>query len=384
MRQASTAADETRSRILKVAVFHRIARLSTGPTTRVAPTGSITDSRTMKTPHKHTCADKSYTAAVNTLIRLQDHVVAHRQLVELGFPERVIRQRTTTGGPWQRILPSTYLTQTGPPSRHQLMRSALLYCGSDRTWGALLTGTAALELYGVRRLPRQSRIHVLVPCDSLRTSTGHAVIERTPRMPGQVTRSAMACTPFIRALIDAARRSEDVDEVRAVLAEAVQRRFCTPAQILEEVANGPMRRSRLAHQVALEIGDGVRSPAEAWMRDALIRFRVPAPRWNAVLRDSATARIVAVPDALWVGSCLVAEVDSRDYHLSPEDWRRTQQRHAMLTALGFVVLHFAPTRIKEDPEAVCVQVTAALAANAGRPWPRGITVTRADGVANGT
>lgn len=62
------------------------------------------------------------------------------------------------------------------------IRTALQHVGPHQ--GALLTGTAALELYGVRRLPRQSRIHVLVPCDSMRTSTGHVVIERTPRMPG--------------------------------------------------------------------------------------------------------------------------------------------------------------------------------------------------------
>lgn len=338
----------------------------------------------MKSSRNSHGVDKYDTTPVDSLLRTQDHVATRRQLLELGFPEQAIRKRTTEGGLWQRILPSTYLAQAGPPSRRQLMRSALLYSTSDRTRGALLTGTAALELYGVRRLPRQSRIHVLVPCDSMRTSTGHVVIERTPRMPGQVIRDGMSCAPFVRALMDSARRSEEVDEVRAVLAEAVQRRFCTPRQILEEVSDGPTRRSRLAHLVALEIGDGVRSPAEAWMREALIRFRVPPPRWNAVLRDSATAKVIAVPDALWTGSCLVAEVDSRNYHLSPEDWRRTQQRHAMLTALGFVVLHFAPTWIKENPEAVCADVKAALAANAGRPWPRGITVTRADGVANGT
>src|ERR1700688_4647484 len=86
------------------------------------------------------------TAAVNAVIRSQDRVVAHRQLVELGFPERTIRNRTVPGGPWQRILPKTYLTQTGPPSPRQLKRAALLYGAQDSGRGALLTGVAALEL----------------------------------------------------------------------------------------------------------------------------------------------------------------------------------------------------------------------------------------------
>jgi hypothetical protein len=130
--------------------------------------------------------------------------------------------------------------------------------------------------------------------------------------------------------------------------------------------------------VALEVADRVRSPAEGWLREAFIRFAVPKPRWNAIIRDTATGRIVAVPDALWAEGCLLAEVDYKDYHLSPEDWRRTQERHTMLTALGFVVLHFAPSRIKADPEAVCGEVMAALATNTGRRWPRSITVTRVD------
>jgi hypothetical protein len=325
----------------------------------------------MRHPRRHAPSD---TAAVNTLIRSQDHVVAHRQLVELGFPERTIRNRTALGGPWQRILPRTYLAQTGPPSPRQLGRAALLYGAPDTQSSAVLTGTAALELYGLRRLPKRARIHVLVPCDNQRTTTGHAVIERTTRMPGQVMRAGLACAPFIRALVDAARDSTDIDEVRAMMAEAVQRRFCTPRQMLDEVRDGAIRHSQLARKVALEIADGVRSPAEGWLREAIIRFRVPPPSWNTAIRDTTTGRIIAVPDALWTNRCVIAEVDSRDYHLSPEDWKQTQERHAMLTALGFAVLHFAPTRIKADPEAVCAEIMAALTVNADRRWPRTVAL----------
>lgn len=91
---------------------------------------------------------------------------------------------------------------------------------------------------------------------------GHVVIERTTRMPGKVMRTGLACAPFIRALIDAARDSTDIDEVRAMMAEAVQRRFCMPRQMLDEVRDGTVRHSQLARKVALEIADGVRSPAE--------------------------------------------------------------------------------------------------------------------------
>lgn len=333
----------------------------------------------MRRTQQHASATKYDAAIVNALIRAQDHVVAHRQLVELGFPERTIRNRTAQGAPWQRILPHTYLAQTGPPSPRQLGRAALLYSAPDSAWGAVLTGPAALELYGLRRLPPSTRVHVLVPNDHQRATTGHVVIERTARMPTQVMRDGLACAPFARALADAARRSTDVDEVRAMMSEAVQRRFCTPRQIIDEVRDGPLRQSRLARRVALEMADGVRSPAEGWLREAFTRFHVPSPLWNTTLRDAATGQVIAVPDALWPDRCLIAEVDSRDYHLSPDDWRRTQDRHNGLTALGFGILHFAPTRIKAHPETVCAEVKAALTANIGRPWPQSVTVSRADG-----
>jgi hypothetical protein len=96
--------------------------------------------------------------------------------------------------------------------------------------------------------------------------------------------------------------------------------------------------------------------------------------------QAATGRTLAIPDALWANRCVIAEADSRDYHLSPQDWNRTQERHTMLTALGFAVLHFAPTRIKADPEAVCGEVIAALTTNTTRRWPRSVTMTRAAGI----
>ena len=315
--------------------------------------------------------------AVNTLIRSQDGVVTHLQLVELGMSERTVRNRAVRGGPWQRILPGTYLTQTGPPSQRQLSRAALLYATQGTGRDAVLTGGAALELFGLRRLPPRDRVHVLVAVDNKYATTGHVMLERTARMPARIVRDGLDCAPFVRALVDSARRATDIDEARAVMAEAVQRRFCTPRQILDEIRDGPTRRAKLARQVGLEMADGVRSPAEGWFREALARFGVPSPRWNAVLRDVVTGAVVAVPDALWPGCCVIVEVDSREYHLSPEEWRRTQERHAMLTALGFVVLHVAPARIKQDPEMVCAEVMAALTSNMGRPWPRSVLLTRA-------
>jgi very-short-patch-repair endonuclease len=57
---------------------------------------------------------------------------------------------------------------------------------------------------------------------------------------------------------------------------------------------------------------------------------------------------------------VVAEVDSREWHLSPEDWERTMRRHARLTTEGILVLHFTPKQIRNEPTQVIAMLRATL------------------------
>ncbi|MGH3125467.1 MAG: endonuclease domain-containing protein, partial [Streptosporangiaceae bacterium] len=93
--------------------------------------------------------------------------------------------------------------------------------------------------------------------------------------------------------------------------------------------------------------------------------RLPGPVFNA--RLYVGDRLIAVPDAWWPQAGLVVEVDSREYHLSPADWEHTMRRHAKLTALGILVLHFSPRQIRTEPDLVVAAIRAAL--QAGSPVP---------------
>ncbi len=77
--------------------------------------------------------------------------------------------------------------------------------------------------------------------------------------------------------------------------------------------------------------------------------------------------LLAVADAWWADAGVAVEVDSREWHLSPDDWERTLQRHARMSAHGIIVLHFPPSRIRADPAGVVADVKAALAAGRARP-----------------
>jgi very-short-patch-repair endonuclease len=89
------------------------------------------------------------------------------------------------------------------------------------------------------------------------------------------------------------------------------------------------------------------------------------PVFNARLYDGNV--LIAVVDGWWPEAGVAAEVDSREYHYSAEDWQRTMRRHDRLVAHGVLLLHFTLRQIRAAPAEVTVQIREALTAGRGRP-----------------
>ena len=85
--------------------------------------------------------------------------------------------------------------------------------------------------------------------------------------------------------------------------------------------------------------------------------------------DGAGRRI-ATPDAWWPDVGLAWEIDSLDYHLAPEDYRRTVERNARYAAHGIPFLQTVPVRLTTEPGKVLDELRAAHAAAAARPRPQ--------------
>jgi hypothetical protein len=168
-----------------------------------------------------------------------------------------------------------------------------------------------------------------------------------------------------RAVADAARELDSFREVRAVAADTVQRRRCQLGQLLDELAHAPVRQSAWLRRALADVAEGIRSAAEGDFQDLTRRAHLPAPMFNA--RLYAGAEFIAVADAWWPGAGVAAEVESREWHLSPDDWERTLRRSATMSAHGIIVLHFTPHQIRSDPDQVAAQIRASLRAGAGRP-----------------
>jgi very-short-patch-repair endonuclease len=166
-----------------------------------------------------------------------------------------------------------------------------------------------------------------------------------------------------RAVADAARAERDLAGVRAIVAAAVQSRRCTVEQLQHELRNGPVRGSALFRAALAEVAEGARSGPEGELLALIKRGKLPLPRLNA--RLCIGDEFIARPDAWWPDFGVVVEVDSKEWHLSPDGWERTMRRHARMTALGLLVLHFSPRQIREEPDQVLAIIKAALESRKG-------------------
>jgi very-short-patch-repair endonuclease len=294
------------------------------------------------------------------VLKDQHSVITRSQALACGLSYDAVRSRTRHGGRWQRLLPGVYLAVTGTPTTDQRETAALLYAGR----GSVLSGAAALRRFGMRGM-RSELVDVLIPARRRRQSTGFVTVHLTTRMPSEVCYQGPIQYVFAaRAAADSARWLDKLEDVRAVVAGAVQARLCTVQQLGEELRSGPVRGSALLRQVLAEVADGVRSAREAELMDLIKRSRLPMPLYNA--RLYLGDELIAVADAWWRDAGVVAEVDSKEWHLSPEHWEQTMRRHARMTALGILVLHFSPRQLRLEPDQVVRAIAQALESRRGQ------------------
>jgi hypothetical protein len=254
---------------------------------------------------------------------------------------------------------------TGTPTRDQLVTGALRYAGAD----ALLTGLEACRRHGVRRGPQvDGTLHLLVPHDRQPRSTGYVVIERTQRLPQAVVQLGVPLAPVSRAAVDAARRIAAPATVAELMADTVQRGLCTVRELADEVDDAQRRGTAVPRRVLRDVGEGVRSAAEADAKRLWARSGLPEPWWNAPVHDRK-GRLLGVADAWFDEVALAWEINSVEWHVLPEDYAREQERTARFVAAGVFVLPTQPRRLRPDPRAVIEELREAHGQAAARPRP---------------
>jgi hypothetical protein len=255
-----------------------------------------------------------------------------------------------------------YLAVTGTPTALQQELAALLYAGP----GSVITGQSALRCHYIgRTVP--DMVDVLVPAARQRRGAGFVRLHRTTRMPERIwERGPIRYVPPARAVADTVRDMASLRDVRAVVADAVQRDRCTVRDLAAELNEGPKWGSSLFRQALADVAEGVRSTAEGDLKDLLAKAKIPMPLFNPALYDQ-DGTFIARPDAWWPELGIAMEVDSHEWHLSPEDHAHTLARGRRMGRYQIVVLRFTPRQIRSEPDSVVRDIRAALEGARGRP-----------------
>jgi hypothetical protein len=173
--------------------------------------------------------------AADPLVAAQDGVATVHQLMDLGCTSSVIAAHCRPPGPWRRLLPRVILLGTAAPTSRQRLRGALLYAGPD----ALLTGPAALALYGLESVPQLAShptVDVVVTHRAVPRSHAYVRIHSTVRPALRVPVRNLACVPLARAVADTLPCLADRATVADVVTETLEAGLCSPAALLTELS----------------------------------------------------------------------------------------------------------------------------------------------------
>lgn len=289
------------------------------------------------------------------------HVARVTDLLALGVSTTTISTNTAAGGSWQRLLPGILLLSNAPPTRPQVIRAALRYAGDD----AVLTGHSALQLYGIRSALPGGPVHVLVPPKRHIRALRKIIIERTSRLPHPILRNDFPVASAERAIMDATRRMESVDSIRAIIAESIQRGQAHPGRLRAELTKANKRGTAAARRVIDELTTGVRTMAEGWARRLLLDTDLPKPLWHVPLCDPA-GNLLDIVDAWWDDHGVAWSLATDEWHY-PATGPTTLDRLSTLTAAGITVIHTTPTQLRSTPAAILHTLKQTLTAARSRP-----------------
>lgn len=300
-------------------------------------------------------------ARLGRILGAQHQVITRAQARGCGIPESTIDLWCRPGGKWQKLLPGVYLSVTGTPTDAQRQMAALLYAGRE----SVITGAVAVRAYRLR-VAEPDAIDVLIPWTVRRQSMRFARIHRTRHLPASYRVGSVRFAAPARAVADAAHWLTSLNDVRALVAEAVQKQACSIAQLGIELGRGAIRDSGRFRKALAEVRAGIRSSAEADFREKILRSDLPAPQYNVFLR-AADGTDIGESDAWWADAGVSAEIDSQEYHFYRDGWMKTDAKHSRMLKYDIRPHHFAPSRVASDWPNIHAELKSSIGNGLKRP-----------------
>jgi hypothetical protein len=175
---------------------------------------------------------------------------------------------------------------------------------------------------------------------------------------------------------DAARWTTSLQEARAVVLAALQRRRTTVGALEAEQRAGGLRDVARLDRALVDWQRGARSAPEAEAADAVLALGEGAPPFllNPELRLDGV--LLGTPDG-WIPSAGIGwEMDSVEHHGSPDDLDATLLAHELFSEAGLRLRHVTPWRFRRDSRAWASDLADRARARGRQGWrsPDGLVV----------
>ena len=301
--------------------------------------------------------------ALFRVLEQQLDVISRQQALAAGLTKHALAHRLRPGGPWRGLLPGVYMAATGAPTTLQQEMAALLYAGP---------GSIDHRAGGAAQPPYPDR------ADRVRRCAGplHTAASRHKLRPA--------------APHDPDARPDLGSRPGAVRDAGPRRRRCRPRH--DQPAGRARGRGR--RRATRQMHDKQTSPPSSARGRTKARC-CSARRWPTWPTGSGRPP-KATSGTCWPGpGCpcrcstrrcttnaepsspgptpggrrygIAVEVDSREWHTSPEDHAKTLARGRRMARYQIVVLRFTPRQIRSQPAEVINDIKAALDGAQGRP-----------------
>jgi hypothetical protein len=261
-------------------------------------------------------------------------VISIPEAVRLGVPRRTLYDAVDRGE-FVLPLPGVLRSRQWPNGREQLMAAAVA-----RNPAALIAFISGAEEWGFRRLPRQQRVHVLVPHGCSPVMDG-VVVHRCRRIdPVDIAvrgdlrltsppRTLFDCADMLGPSVTASNLELLIDQHRGTFETHLDCwiRLAHPRRPGTRTMTAVLG-SRPVWRRALQ------SDLESRVLDELTRqeLPMPEPQWPMRLPDGRDI----VVDFAWPALRVAVEVDHPFWHSMNEHWRRDRSRDRQLMALGWL------------------------------------------------
>ena len=283
---------------------------------------------------------------VAELAARQHGVVAHSQLIALGFSRPGV-QRRLRAGRLHSLHRGVYSVGHRLLSMNGRWMAAVLSCGDD----ALLSHRTAAALW--QMLPSTGG-QIDVTASTRRRRPG--VVVHEGHHDDRTVVEGIPVTTVARTLLDLAEAAPA--RLERALEAAERMGFFDLRKVESLMDRNPGRRGSRVLEAAL---DSYRDPSltrselERRFLRLCRRAGLPAPATNIWIAGQEV-------DAVWCGKRLAVELDSHEFHRTRAAFERDRVRDGDLQLAGYRVLRVTHRRLRDEPRVVVSMVRSLLAA----------------------